>query len=120
MTGPQLLGQPLDGKLSGMSIEDENWEGLSSSPPKRKREADEGKLSSSAKKIRKKKRKISKDDDDVDTENHINLAFSRLDPQLLADLLAKQTKRFAPELSVMELEEKRIPGRGFLKFHNPS
>ena len=90
-----------------MSIEDEMWEGFSLHP-KRKRE--EGtRMPSSARKIKKKKRKSRSGDEDIDAENHVDLAFRRLDPQLLADLIAKQTKRFDPHLSLIELEERRIP-----------
>jgi hypothetical protein len=38
-----------------------------------------------------------------------------LDPQLLADHLANQTARFAPDLSPLELEELRVPG--MFSFH---
>lgn len=33
-----------------------------------------------------------------------------LDPQLLGDLLLKRTKKFNPELSLVESEEHRVPG----------
>ena len=92
-----------------MSIEDEAWEGLSSSP-KRKRDTNESGRESIAKKPKKKKRSRSQQEDGNDPTGRIDLSISQLDPQLLADLLAKQTKRFAPDLSLVELEDRRIPG----------
>ena len=99
-----------------MSIEDEVWEGLSPLP-KRKREVEEGRLPSSPRKIKRKKKKSRGQDNEIDAENHLDLSISRLDPQLLADLIAKQTKRFEPQLSLIELEERRIPSKPSLLIH---
>ena len=93
-----------------MSIEDEVWNGFSSPPTKRKRDQLDVPSEKSVRKIKRKRRKVTKEEDDVDVAHHINSPISKLDPQLLADLLAKQTKRFNPDLSLIELEEKRIPG----------
>ena len=61
------------------------------------------------KKPKKKRRKSFKEEGDLDADRHVDLTISRLDSQLLADLLAKQTKRFAPQLSLIEHEERRVP-----------
>lgn len=50
-------------------------------------------------------------DPDVDDENQINLAIGRMGPSHIADHIARQTKRFEPELSIVELEDRRIPGK---------
>jgi len=41
----------------------------------------------------------------------INPDIARMDPQLLGDLVARQMKRFEPDISTVELEDRRIPGK---------
>lgn len=67
---------------------------------------------SNLKALRKKRQKKGKntDDSDIDFERGINAAFGRLDRHLLADYLSQKTKQFDDSLSLLELEEKRIPG----------
>lgn len=48
--------------------------------------------------------------EDIDAELGLNLALGKLDSQSLADLMAQNTKRFGDDLSLVELDEKRIPG----------
>lgn len=36
--------------------------------------------------------------------------FGKMDGQLIADYMARQIKRFEPDLSVVELEDRRVPG----------
>ncbi|KAI3399444.1 hypothetical protein diail_6920 [Diaporthe ilicicola] len=55
-----------------------------------------------------KKQKASKHDEDeglLDLEAGVNTAFVRMDPQLLADHVARQTKRFGTDLSSVELSD---------------
>lgn len=55
-----------------------------------------------------KKQKASKHDEDegmLDLEAGVNTAFVRMDPQLLADHIARQTKRFGADLSSVELSD---------------
>jgi hypothetical protein len=65
---------------------------------------------------RKKKKKPRKSrntdvaDPDIDLEKGINLAIGRMDTNLLADHISQRTKRFAGDLTLLEMEEKRIPG----------
>lgn len=57
---------------------------------------------------RAKKQKASKYDEDeelLDLEAGVNTAFVRMDPQLLADHVARQTKRFGTDLSSVELSD---------------
>jgi len=48
---------------------------------------------------------------DIDTVTGLNTAIGRMDASHLADYVAKQTKKFQPELSVVELEDRRVPGK---------
>lgn len=55
-----------------------------------------------------KKAKASKqehDDSLLDLEAGVNTTFTRMDPQLLADHVARQTKRFGTDLSPVELSD---------------
>lgn len=70
--------------------------------------------SASGKKPKKKRafKKQPKDinDDDLDEKLGLNLAIGRMDGQLLVDHVAQRTKRFEPELSVVEMEDRYLPG----------
>lgn len=61
---------------------------------------------------RSKRTKKPKDitDDALDLEAGVNHAVAHMDSQLLADHLAQRTARFQPDLSLMELDELRVPG----------
>ena len=48
--------------------------------------------------------------EDVDESKHLNLAFAKLDPNLLADHVAKKQRRFDSDATNLELEERRLPG----------
>jgi protein CMS1 len=83
---------------------------------KRKRGADpEQGAKKAAKKSRSKKGK-SDEDDEIDTEAGINKAFSHMDSQLLADYVAQRTRKYESDLSLVELEDKYIPGSYFNSF----
>lgn len=61
---------------------------------------------------RKKKRKAdAAEDGDLDIELGLNNAIGRMDSQLVADYVAQRTKRFSGDLSLVELEDRHIPGR---------
>lgn len=87
---------------------------VSASPPstKRRREYDgEGEVTPAARRKAKKPKKAKPADDaDVDLENGVNNALGRMDNRLLADYVAQKTKRFESSLSLVELEDKHIPG----------
>ena len=59
-----------------------------------------------------KKSKKSKSDEDcnLDLGRGLNVAIAKLDNRLLADYIAKRTKRFFPDLSLVELEDRYISG----------
>lgn len=61
-----------------------------------------------------KRRKLKKpkdlDDEALDVELGVNHAVAHMDSRLLADHIAQRTKRFRPELSLVEAEDLHIPG----------
>ncbi|KAL2353731.1 U3-containing 90S pre-ribosomal complex subunit-domain containing protein [Cryomyces antarcticus] len=54
------------------------------------------------------------DDDELNTAAGVNTAVAHMDSRLLADHVAQRTKRFEPELSLVELEDRYIPERAIL------
>lgn len=82
---------------------------------KRKRDEgnDEGRTQSK-RAIKKRRSKASKadvlEDGSLDTEQGVNTALGKLDGRLLADYVAQRTKRFAPDLSLLEMEDQYLPG----------
>lgn len=48
--------------------------------------------------------------EDIDEERGINLALGRMNPDLLADYVARKTQRFEDKATLVELEDRRIPG----------
>jgi len=79
---------------------------------KRKRDDDDGHETAVAKPAKSKKSKKAKknDDENLDLKSGLNVAIGKLDSQLLADYIAQRTKRFSPNLSLVELEDFHIPG----------
>lgn len=77
---------------------------------KRKREEPVEQPSKQSKKRRKSKKPKDIDDGDLDEKLGVNRAIAQMDSRLLADLVAQRTKRFEPKLSLVELDEKYIPG----------
>ncbi|KAG7007733.1 racA [Physcia stellaris] len=87
-----------------------------SRPIKRKLDfkVDEGEIKSkrSIKKRRSGKGKgLADDDETLDLERGINTAIGQMDSRLLTDWVAQQVKRFAPDLSMVELEDQYLPER---------
>lgn len=85
----------------------------STTPPaggKRAREDNSELYEPKKKRRRNAKRKILLDDESMELERGINTAISNMDSSLLADYVAQRTKRFAADLSAVELEDIRIPG----------
>ncbi|KAK0628699.1 U3-containing 90S pre-ribosomal complex subunit-domain containing protein [Bombardia bombarda] len=54
---------------------------------------------------KKRSKKLREDESDLDTEKGLNMAFARMDGQLLADHIAQKTTRFATDLSSIELSD---------------
>jgi len=60
---------------------------------------------------KKRSRKPQQDDDAyLDLEKGINIEIGSFDTHLLADYVAQRTKRFQPDLSLVELEDRHISG----------
>lgn len=69
----------------------------------KKRKAQDASQPAGAKK--QKSSKYEEDESMLDLEAGVNTAFVRMDPQLLADHVARQTKRFGTDLSSVELSD---------------
>ena len=77
---------------------------------KRERTCSDTALAVQAPKKKKVKNSKSDEDRDLDLENSVNTAIGRLDRHLLADYVALKSQQFEKNLSLIELEEKYIPG----------
>lgn len=79
---------------------------------KRKRDDESSPETSVVKPAKPKKKQKAKQvgNDGLDLASGINLAIGKLDSRLLADYVAQRTKRFSPNLSLVELEDLHIPG----------
>jgi protein CMS1 len=75
-----------------------------------KRKIEEHGPSTERKKRRKSKKPRDIDDEDLDESLGLNLAISRMDNQLVVDYVARRTKQFEPKLSLVELEDRYLPG----------
>lgn len=96
-------------------------ERLSETPPpaskkasKRKRDGEED-GEAAEKKAAKKKRRTKKkpqdvEDDALDSTLGINRAIAHMDSSLMADHIAQRTRRFQPDLSLVETEDIHISG----------
>lgn len=62
---------------------------------------------------KKKRKKVRQDEGDLDAEAGLNLAFARMDGQLIADHIAQKTTRFGTELSSIELSDLYISGKSW-------
>lgn len=77
---------------------------------KRKRDAEpEQPISKRAAKKAKSKKSKTAEDDELDLDLGVNRAFAGMDNQLLADYVARQTRKFENELTEVELKDKYLP-----------
>ena len=86
----------------------------SSSPTaKRKCSIEDDQEATPIKPAKRKKAKKAKPDEDEnpDLKQGLNLAIGKLDSRLQADYVAQRTKRFSSDLSLVELEDRHIPGK---------
>ncbi|MCJ1421976.1 hypothetical protein MMC32_008343 [Xylographa parallela] len=90
--------EPLDAQTLSSAQSLKHKRSISDAPPKN---------TASGKKRRKKTTSLI--NDDLDFENGINSALGRLNSSLLADYFIQRTKTFAKDLSLVDLDEKRIP-----------
>lgn len=111
MSDSEARGEPLLESLSDSSTSQRN--------PTQKRKRKQGgsepqPKDAAAAKPSAKRRKLKKpkdiDDAALDAELGVNLAVARMDGGLLADHLAQRTRRFRPELSLVEMEDLHLPG----------
>lgn len=106
----EARGEPLLESLSDSSTSQRN----PTQKRKRKQGGSEPQPKDAAAKPSAKRRKLKKpkdiDDAALDAELGVNLAVARMDGGLLADHLAQRTRRFRPELSLVEMEDLHIPG----------
>ena len=94
------------------------FEGFSDSPPpqartttnKRKQDSESKSEEKKSTKRRKLKKPKDVDDETLDAELGVNHAIAHMDSRLIADHMAQRTKRFRPELSLVEAEDYHIPG----------
>lgn len=73
---------------------------------KRKRDA-EGKKSAKRRKLKKPK---DVEDEALDVDLGVNHAIAHMDSRLMTDHIAQRVRRFQPELSLVEVEERYLPG----------
>ena len=84
----------------------------SSSPiTKRKRSTNNSETAPLKPAKRKKVKKAKRfEDENLDLEHGLNLAIGKLDSPLQADYVAQRTKHCSSELSLVELEDRHVPG----------
>ena len=89
---------------------------------KRQRDAGDGESTRESKGSSKRRRsnRVMKqeNDEELDLEQGINTAIGKLDSRLLADFVAQRAMRFAPYLSMVELEDQYIPGGLVIDFRD--
>lgn len=52
---------------------------------------------------------LVQENEDIDEDRQINRSVGRMDGTMFADYMARAVKRFEPELSLVEMEDLRIP-----------
>lgn len=84
-----------------------------SASKKRKREAEAEQEAKKKKKAKQRKKKKPKNilDEDLNEALGVNVAFARMDAQLLADYINQRTAHYWKDLSAVELDDRSIPGK---------
>jgi len=84
-----------------------------SNAAKRKRDDDNSDAPVESKRAAKRKRNPKKpkdvQDDALDEEQGVNHAIAHMDSSLMCDHIAQRTKRFKPDLSLVEAEDLHVP-----------
>lgn len=80
-----------------------------SNPAKRKRDNDAPAESKRAAKRKKAKKPKDVQDEALDEEKGVNHAIAHMDSSLMADHIAQRTKRFKPDLSLVETDDLHVP-----------
>lgn len=111
---PEPTKHPVSSLATSKKLDDPSLSESSSPAPiiKRKREEDDGEQREikQAVKRRKSKKRKPEEDNNLDLNQGLNLAIGKLDSRLLTDYVAQRTRRFATDLSAVELEDIHIPG----------
>ena len=94
---------------------------IPTSPHVTKRKRDDGgsndlQVRKAAKKKKTKKSKAG-DDENLDLEQGLNMAIGNFDGRLLADYVAQRQRRFGQDLSIVEMEDRYIPGTALQLLH---
>jgi len=103
-------GVPL---LEGLSDQEASGDATYPST-KRKRDEDAKPESKRAAKRKKTKKPRDVDDEALDLEKGLNHAIGYMDSKLMADHVAQRTKRFQPDLSMVEAEDVHVPEKAIL------
>ena len=85
----------------------------SASPPpssKKRKQSTPSKKEKKSSKRRKLKKPKDLDEEALDVDLGVNHAIAHMDSRLMADHIAQRTKRFRPELSLVEMDELHVPG----------
>lgn len=100
------VGEPLFHEIS-----DSDAVTARDSSAKRKRGGDEDQKNGN--KVAKKRKKVKGlkvvEEGTIDSQLGVNFAIARMDGKLMADYIAQRTKRFQPDLSLVEVEDIHIP-----------
>lgn len=110
MSDNENLQEPLLERISASPEPKTSAASTKKSSKKRKRTNDLPEAKKTAKKPKSKKSKAADEDGELDLDAGLNLAFSHMDSQLLADYMAQRTRRYESDLSSIELEDRFLPG----------
>ena len=102
-----------DEEQRGVPLLEDFSDSDSPQPPsstKRKREVESKSAGKNFAKRRKLKKPKDVDDEALDVALGVNHAIAHMDSRLMADHIAQRTRRFEPELSLMEVEDRYVPG----------
>ena len=83
-------------------------------PSNRKRNRDDEEAGTKSSKRKKKARHKITAEEIFDEELGVNTVIGQMDSQLLVDYVAKRTKKFEPNISAVEMEDRYIPTRAVL------
>jgi protein CMS1 len=87
--------------------------------PKRKREDGENDAPTESKRAAKRRKNPKKpkdvDDSALDLERGVNNAIAHMDSRLMADHIAQRTKRFRPDVSLVEADDLAVSGKTILR-----
>ncbi|KAK5113141.1 hypothetical protein LTR85_010959 [Meristemomyces frigidus] len=109
------LKEPEEGVPLFEDVSDSGSAGGAALPSaKRKRDDDSKPESKRAAKRKKMKKPKDVDDEALDVELGVNHAIAHMDSRLMADHIAQRTKRFQPDMSMMEVEDSYVPEKAIL------